>query len=158
MTVEIPLRGRNGELRGTVLVDDDDAYLAEHRWCLTGKGYAHRRAGGRFVYLHRELMGLHPGAPDEVDHINGDRLDCRRANLRVVSRAQNAQNKPSFGGSSKYRGVTFDAWSQRWKAQAQLNGRHIHIGRFDTEDEAAEAARAYRAVHMPHANEERAVA
>ena len=49
-------------------------------------------------YLHREVLGLTPGDGLETDHRNGDRLDNRRSNLRVATRAQNAQNVPARSG------------------------------------------------------------
>jgi hypothetical protein len=153
--VTIPLRARDGSTRAYALVDEADADLAEHRWSLTGKGYVLRRKGHGFVYLHREISQRIGGEGPQVDHINGDRLDCRRSNLRPATRAENAQNVEQTGGTSRYRGVCFEQWSQRWRAQAQIGGRNFNLGRFDSEEEAAEAARAFRAVHMPYANEER---
>jgi hypothetical protein len=151
----IPLRGRDGTIRATALIDDEDAHLAEHRWCVNGRGYVMRRSGAGFAYLHREVARAIGMEAPEVDHINGDRRDCRRENLRPATRALNAQNVKQSGGTSRYRGVSFEQWTQRWKAQAHVGGRNFNLGRFDSEADAAEAARAFRAAHMPYVNEER---
>lgn len=138
--------------RGVALVDDEDAdRVLSFRWCRCGPGYVGHRADGKVVSLHRFIVGLAPGDGREVDHINGDRLDNRRENLRIVTRAQNNQNTPARGGSSAHRGVSFCKQTGRWRATAGLNGKLHHIGRFDTEAEAAEAAWAWRAENMPFA-------
>lgn len=99
--------------------------------------------------MHRQILGLEAGDGCEVDHRNGDGLDNRRSNLRLVTRAQNKQNVSARGGYSKHRGVTFDRRRQKWKAQVKLNGTTHNVGRFDDELEAARAASAFRRQHMP---------
>lgn len=115
-------------------------------------GEAH---GRRRIYLHRWVLGLHPTDSRRVDHINGDPLDNRRANLRIVTTAQNAQNQGSRGGSSKYRGVTWDRTKSRWRAQGMLNGKCFFLGRYHSEDEAGAVAAEWRAKHMPYSEEAR---
>lgn len=76
--------------RGTARIDAADRSLvAGRKWYLTKNGYA-SAAGGREL-LHRVIMGAAKG--DVVDHVNGDRLDCRRANLRLVTTSLNALNR-----------------------------------------------------------------
>ena len=73
----------------------------------------------------------------EIDHVNGDRLDNRFCNLRQATRTQNGRNLGmKKNNTSGYRGVTWDAQSQRWKAQITVNRKQIHIGLFDTPKEA----------------------
>jgi hypothetical protein len=131
----------------------EDALLAFDQWCLNPNGYAWRNdrlgVGAKHVYLHRAVLGLVPGDGLYVDHINRNRLDNRRENLRRVTPAESRQNTPSIGKSSRYRGVSFDRRRGLWIAQAHLEGRLHHLGRFDTEIEAAMAARAWRLEHMP---------
>ena len=165
--IRIPLRNRQREIIAYALVDASDAALAKHTWSLDpghtargGKPYVRRggiRGGVRWwKYLHREVLGLTADDPRKGDHVNGDTLDCRRSNLRIATPAQNAQNQGSRGGSSEHRGVTWDKSRQKWMATGMLDGRRKTIGRFDTEDEAAEAAAAWRAEHMPFSAEGRA--
>ena len=159
----IPLWGsesRNRSAPRTVVaharVDDDDlAELAQYRWHLSDTGYAARWAGGRKdkhrVRMHRQILGLERSDKRQTDHINRDKLDNRRQNLRVVAGdAENRQNVPARGGYSEHRGVTYDKTRGKWMAQAKC-GALRWVKRFDTEEEAAAAARAWREQHMPFA-------
>lgn len=140
--VEIPLRNRAGEVVAATLVDDADAerVLAVGAWCRTTHGYVTRRNIG---YLHRWLLGLAPGDPRQADHVNRDRLDNRRANLRIVTGAENASNVVANRNStSTHRGVHLRRG--KWIAQAQQNKRRVHLGTFATEQEAADAVSAHR--------------
>lgn len=111
------------------------------------------------MYLHREIMGLKHAPPSEglVDHINGDPLDNRRENLRIVTYAQNAHNrKDREGGTSRYRGVSWWADKRRphlpgkWRAAVMVNGKLNFLGFFDDEDEAGRVTAAFYAEHMPY--------
>ena len=134
--------------RGEVsLIDAQDAPLAaQSLWFLNSGGYAYN---GRML-LHRLLLS--PPADREVDHINGDRLDNRRANLRVVTRSENSQNVRAHKRSkSGVRGVWFGAG--KWIAGINTGGRRIHLGRFLTLEEAEVAVRAGRARLMPYSQD-----
>lgn len=135
------------------LLDDADAErVSDARWAYL-RGYASSRVNGDRLpsLLHRVLMGLPPGDVRQVDHINRNRLDNRRSNLRVVTGAQNWQNTPSRGRTSRHRGVSWSAARGKWVAQAQLNGVQRNLGRYATEEEAAAVAARFRAEHMPFA-------
>lgn len=158
----IPLHRRDGAIVAYALVDEQDARLAESSWFLHGNGYAARNAphpagDGRrmLVLLHREVLGLTLGDGIEGDHENGDRLDCRRSNLRQATHALNGQNIVRAGGTSRFRGVAWSKPRGRWRAQAQLNGRRVHLGYFADELDAAAAVADWRGEHMPFANEQR---
>lgn len=155
---EIPLRNRKGEIVAVALVDNEDAAsVAQHAWRLSSNGYACRGVKGpdgrwgATLLLHRFLLALGPGDDREGDHVNGDKLDNRRANLRLCTRAQNLQNRHYGYGSSRFRGVTRDDRKNRWVAQHKLKGKRHYIGSFHSELEAARAAQAFRDEHMPYA-------
>jgi hypothetical protein len=75
-----------------------------------------------------------------VDHINGNRLDNRKLNLRVVNAKQNAQNsRPRKNSSSKYKGVCKDKKLNKWQAQIKINGKSMYLGSYVEEKEAAVA-------------------
>src|SRR4051794_6479842 len=93
----IPLRRIGGQIFAEAIVDLEYAHLARMRWYLDGRGYvSHSVTRGPELKLHRVILGLIPRDGLEADHINRDKLDNRRANLRIVTTAQNAQNKPSI--------------------------------------------------------------
>jgi hypothetical protein len=74
----------------------------------------------------------------EVDHINRNRLDNRRANLRVVERSANSMNVPGRGASS-FVGVSWFRPAKLWRAYMQVDGRRVELGYFKEEREAAKA-------------------
>lgn len=158
--MEVPVYGRGGVVRAYALVDAADAeQVLAHRWHLKDGGYVVRdapRAEGRGrgkLRLHRQIMGLERGDPREVDHENGNPLDCRRSNLRVCTHAQNGQNLRRGFGTSSHRGVALFARTGRWQAYATVDGRRHHLGYFAGEEEAAAAAASWRAQHMPFSAE-----
>lgn len=156
--IAIPLRNRKGEIVGHALISIEDAALAQQRWHLSKFGYvrrSHKRNGRvRKQILHRVVLGLSHGDPREGDHINGNRLDNRRENLRVVTRAEQGQNVPPHRDSSTgVRGVRFrqeGRWSG-WQAVATISGKRHYLGIFRSCEEADAVVRAFRAEHMPFA-------
>jgi HNH endonuclease/AP2 domain len=154
--IKIPLRDRHGVVIAMALIDDEDAPQAEYRWHRGGKGYARRRAysEGRWIYLHRVIIR----APNDrqADHINGDRLDNRRGNLRLVTAAQQGHNQGLHSNStSGYRGVSWHRNRRKWVAGVRVNGKKHFIGSFNEKTDAAEATRAFREANLSHTNEDR---
>ena len=153
---EILLYARDGSVRARVLVDElDFDALSAYRWHLDSKGYVYRHDWhgnrDRPVRLHRQIMGLATGDPGIVDHVSGDKLDNRRANLRVGTQALNQQNRRKRAkASSKHRGVTLYR-NGKWMAQCHIGGKMHHLGYFDDEDEAGRVVAAFRAERMPWA-------
>ncbi len=135
---------------GVLLDEADRAAFGIHRWSLDGAGYVQRHHQIGYlkhtkIRLHREILGF---PKHFVDHINGNRLDNRRINLRIVNDKGNAQNKgASSRNTSGHRGVSFNKRSGKWYAYAKLDGRMISLGFFDDIEEAARVAREYREKH-----------
>lgn len=89
--------------------------------------------------MHRVVMNV-TDPEIIIDHINGNRLDNRKINLRVATVAQNAQNRKKVkGGSSIYLGVTYHKRDERWQAQVRHAGVRYYAGIYLTEEEAARA-------------------
>jgi hypothetical protein len=156
--IRIPLRNRKGEVVAHALIDPSDAKQAEHLWHRDASGYAVRDIykPKRTLRLHREILGLAPGDGLQADHVNRDRLDCRRSNLRIATLAENTQNKASMPGArSPFRGVSWNVKVGKWAARAGLGRRMNFIGYFDREEDADAAASAWRRQHMPFAIEDR---
>lgn len=149
MTVRLPLRNRSGDIVAFTIVDDEER-LPEG-WRLSATGYVVSAHEGRTIFLHRVILGLTDDDPRDGDHINRDPLDNRRSNLRIVTHAENCQNRRLIGGSSTFRGVAWHAATQLWQAWGKLNGEQVHLGLYDNELGAAVAAEAYRREHLPFA-------
>lgn len=133
-TLAIPL------LRGGVAIVDVECapLLAGRRWRIASHGYAVAGGGNARVYMHRIVTGAAPGT--EIDHVNGDRLDNRRANLRPCRHVDNQKNRHHRGwGSSSFRGVSWCRRKRRWRATVGVDGRHVHVGYFRLEIDAARA-------------------
>ena len=118
-----------------MLVDRNDWRIyGGLRWY--GGKYAYTQIDGKTVYLHRLILNTPAGL--EVDHINGDSLDNRRKNLRVVTRSQNEMNKAKPAhNTSGYKGVSIYRATGKFSAYIEINQKKIHIGYFKTREEAA---------------------
>lgn len=122
------------------LVDDADyPAVSQFSWHLDGV-YARRTipAPKRVQRLHCFLLGALKGF--QIDHKDLDGLNCQRRNLRWATAAQNKMNASKrSGGSSKFKGVYWDAARGKWQAQIKSNYKSTALGRFITEEEAARA-------------------
>jgi hypothetical protein len=85
--------------------------------------------------MHRIVVNAPPGM--EVDHIDGNRLNNTRANLRICSRGQNQQNRKRTQNSSRFKGVSWFMRHGLWSAYIKKCGKKIHLGYFVEEKEAA---------------------
>jgi hypothetical protein len=97
---------------------------------------------GRGFRVHRIIYYLHYGVwpgDFQVDHIDGDKLNNKPENLRLVTSKQNNRSyrKPYKNPTSKYRGVCWDKESNKYKAKIFHNNKNIHLGYFTCEKEAA---------------------
>ncbi len=126
------------------LVDDEDyEYVNQFSWCLRKtKSYMYAYGGlkidGEFktVQMHRLIMNPPKGML--VDHKNGDGLDNRRNNLRICTRSQNCVNRVRTKGSkSKYLGVGWCNYRNKWLVKITVKGKQRCIGKFGSELEAA---------------------
>lgn len=97
----------------------------------------HSKADRKRITMHGLIMGPPQGMV--VDHINGDGLDNRRSNLRIVTVQQNSFNQPSRKGSSKFKGVCFDKETSKWRATIRVGGKKVSLGRHESEEDAAHA-------------------
>jgi hypothetical protein len=147
--IEIPLT------QGKVaIVDAEDAQLVQrYQWhaCYRQTTWyaatSAERRKGRAIYLHRYIANAQPG--EHVDHINGDGLDCRRANLRICTNAENRRNTRKTRGVSQYKGVSRCKTNATrvWEAYIWFENRKIGLGTYCTEDDAA---RAYNAAALQY--------
>ena len=125
------LFNNNGDVSAETIFDlEDYDRISKHQWCLMNTGYTY--SSKIKVLLHRFILQKE----GEVDHINRNKLDNRKSNLRICSRSQNTQNKKKRKNStSEFVGVS--KIGDKWKAQIQTGGITFNLGNFSSEVEAA---------------------
>jgi len=135
-----------------ILVEDDDfIFLNKFKWKINPEGYVSRSKDNRLI--HRVILSV-KSRTVQVDHIDLNKLNNLRSNLRLVTNSQNTQNQGARKGStSKYRGVCWHSRANKWMADVMLNGKHNYLGLFDVEEEAAMAASNFRKANMPYSIE-----
>lgn len=143
-----------GKTVGVKVDNEDYSHLSQWTgWQLNHpKGYVRRtvrKDKGKYgnIYMHRLLCGATGDC--EVDHINGDRLDNRKQNLRIVSRSENLLNRrvPSSISTTGYIGV--ERHRDKFAARIRIKGKRIFIGNFNTAEEASEAYQKYKIKNVP---------
>ena len=153
----IPLRDRTGTVIDYAVIDAADVDLVSAwPWHLNSDGYVARSSwkGGKWTdfRLHRVILGLERGNPLEGDHIDHDRRNNRRSNLRIIPKPAQADNRISRpGSSSKYRGVSWHKTKRKWGAHVRVDRKLLHLGYFASEEEAGEVAREARLRLLPYA-------
>jgi hypothetical protein len=135
---EIPLTQRK-----VALVDDEDYLeLSKHKWHAQKDGktfYASRSSPTdspgkrRTLLMHTVIMGAAENL--ETDHINGDGLDNRKENLRIVTKRGNQQNRHQ-AKTSRFPGVRWHKIAKKWATEIQIKKRKHHLGLYDDEETA----------------------
>lgn len=136
------------------IIDDADSHLSGWKWSahkFRDRFYAMRgectSRGRRPMRLHHAVIGQPIVKGVVVDHINGDSLDCRRSNLRIVTTRENLLNrKERIEGrtTSRFCGVhrTRNPVNP-WAVRVKVNGMSVFVGGFRTEELAAAAHKAF---------------
>lgn len=128
-------------------IDIVDSDLADHKWSFDS-GYAQRGIwnGTKVIKqkLHRVVLsrklGVDLTSNNIVDHINLDKLDNRRSNLRLISQKNNARHTRLYNtNTSGYRGVSWDKEHNNWLAYIHVDNKQIKLGRYTDIIEAAKA-------------------
>lgn len=129
---EIILYDKNCNEKCRALIDLDDVEKVKNiKWCLKSNGYVHN---GK-VYLHRIIMDVDDNV--FIDHINRNKLDNRKSNLRICTRQQNNFNRGKrTDNTSGFSGVDFYKRENKWRARIQVDYEEIVLGLFSTKEEA----------------------
>jgi hypothetical protein len=143
--IKIPLRNKARRVVAFAVVDSCDQWLNRWRWSLSTTGYARRGTrtkGRRFVSVRMHRAIMNPPRDKLIDHINGDPLDNRRSNLRIVTHSQNGMNRKGAmpNSTTGIRGVSYDRFRDKWVAYVKLNRRIVFRKRFDDISDACAAA------------------
>jgi len=127
------------------IVDDSDFdYLNQFKWYFDGR-YAMRNGiqknyKRKHIWMHRLINQT--SKDKETDHINRNKLDNRRINLRTVTRNGNQWNRDKYRtNTSGYKGIMWHKATQKWLAQIKVNSKHIHLGIYDDIQKALLARR-----------------
>jgi len=124
-----------------IFVDDDDyEWLNQYTWHI-GKGYAARARwlsdgdGGKRIMMHRQIMSAQKG--EIIDHIDRNRKNNQRSNLRICSYAENARNhKVLKCNKSGVTGVTWNKQNQKWIVIITINKERLYLGLYSSFEEA----------------------
>lgn len=113
---------------GSIFKIDKDDYetIRTHFWHSVAGEYLRCT---RLGLMHRYVMRDHLKQGYEVDHINRDRLDNRKSNLRVVTRQDNMKNKSKYSNNtSGYPGIKWNNKLKKWQVQITVNKHRHHLG------------------------------
>lgn len=137
--VEIILRNKKGQETGRTLIDLEDLEIvSSHTWSINTHGYARASKDNKYLGLHKLITKT--GSNEIVDHINRNRLDNRKYNLRIVTRNENATNKgKQSNNKSGVIGVSLYKRDMKWVAEIKFNGVKNVIGRYIEKENAIKA-------------------
>jgi hypothetical protein len=133
----IQLTGRYGKGKIALLDDEDFENITQYKWYLAKNGYIGGIVDNRVITLHRFIAKTPEGM--HTDHIDGNRLNNQKSNLRICTQAQNNKNmSPRENTAVGLKGVSY-CMSGRYRAHINVNNKQVHLGVFDTKEEAANA-------------------
>lgn len=116
-----------------IKLDLEFKYLLKKKWFIS-HGYPTILVDNKPIYFHKIILPSKDGFVN--DHINGNKLDNRRINLRYVTLSQNSKNrKVSKNNTVGFKGV--DKQKSGWRARIAVDKKRIHLGLFKTLEEAA---------------------
>lgn len=119
------------------LIDKEDFdKVSAHSWCCS-RGYMETRTKQKVIRMHRLIMGV-SNPKEKIDHINHNKSDNRRKNLRTCTHMENCSNNlTSKNNTSGQTGVIFH--KGKWEVRIKHNYKNFYLGRFDTFEKAVEA-------------------
>lgn len=123
------------------LVDDSDyEKLSGYKWSFSDSyavNWTWKDSKNGRIKMEHVILGK-PGKGMVIDHINGNRLDNQRSNLRVCTRAENNKNRGmNSNNTSGYKGVYWNDIGKKWQVFICINQKPTHMGLFKTKKEAA---------------------
>lgn len=121
---------------------EDYNIIKKYNWCADKDKYivSSVKIGNKNINIKMHRLIMNPSKDEQIDHINRDKWDNRKLNLRICNNAENNWNKTKLtNNKSGYKGVWWSKERHKWVASIKCNGRKYYIGRFNTPEEAHEA-------------------
>lgn len=127
---EIVLYNKYNDKIGVAIIDIDDIDKCKnYKWGINGNGYA--RNGKHNLFLHNLILNIDVLPKDLVcDHINRNRLDNRKSNLRIITNSENCFNR------NNVRGYSYNKNTNKYAAYIKRNGHNVYLGQYDNKREA----------------------
>ena len=130
--------------------------VLQHSWNRSGghranylMAHIRKRTDRKQIYLHQFVFELEHGyIPNQIDHINHDTMDNRAENLREVTDSQNQHNRKIL----KFN-IEKPNGRQRYRARMRVDGKRLHVGMFDTFEEAEAACVEFKKRRVPPLSE-----
>ncbi len=112
------------------LVDSCDfEYLNQWKWHYNRYAYHSFNKNGKWSEVGMHRMIINPSDKECVDHINHDKLDNRRSNLRIATNSQNQHNSMlSKINKTGFKGIIWHKRDKRWQVQIRLDGKRTYLG------------------------------
>jgi hypothetical protein len=146
----IPLRNKDKVIVEYALVDEDDfEKVNKYKWHLS-HGYAQGIVENKPIKLHHFILKK-PEKGNVIDHINQDKCNDSKLNLREVSRSMNGHNQiknTNIESTSKYKGVCWDMNAKKWTSKCNIEKKNDFLGYFEKEEEAAKAYDIYTFIKL----------
>jgi hypothetical protein len=118
--------------------DEDYDELSKYHWHVDINGGVSGRPNKVRTLMHRYIMK--PNINEEVDHIDGNRMNNQRSNLRIATSSQNKMNRgPRKDNTSGYKGVSWHSQNNKWTARIKAGDKYLHLGLFDNIEDAKNA-------------------
>jgi hypothetical protein len=134
--IEMVLENRYGDEVARAKIDKEDfEKVSMGKWSFRPDRYPVQIIDGKVTLLHYVVQGRKKGFV--ADHINGDRLDNRKSNLRFATLAQNGWNRRDVVG------VYFHKGAKKWAAQIICNNKHYYLGLFQDKSDAIQTRKEF---------------
>lgn len=127
-------------LKGEEFLFDQEDYgkIKKYCWYIRNNGYLATGSGKNTKLFHRLITNCNKDMV--VDHINHNKMDNRKDNLRICKQSQNSANsKTSINNTSGVTGVSWNKEKNRWSANIMVNRKSINLGYYDEFNDAARA-------------------
>lgn len=139
--MKIKLSGKCGKGKFALIDEDNLVKILSYKWYVDSKGYVYReKCKVKRIFLHQVIMGDYPKDKKQIDHINRNKRDNRKINLRFCTNSENHQNKGKYkSNTSGYVGVFWHPKPKKWMARLYIYGKSVYLGLFTDKQGAINA-------------------